>query len=385
MNRNRIIWLVLWILSLVGISFFGGNITYSFFFVMTFIPVFSLLYLLYVYTCFRIYQYTDRGDFVVNDAVPYSFKLINEFHLPFVAVRVRFFEPFSTINDLNDEITYELMPGTGITRETTLVCHYRGEYEIGIKEVEIQDYFRLLKIKYHNKECKRVTVAPQLVRLENLWSVQETAGDTKENPSKLDVISREYVMGDDIRFINWSQTARVLKPMVRESIGEEGNGVSVILDVQRVSEDPYIYLPIENKLLELTLAISLFYCNKKISSTEYHFSKILIKNFISNYSGFDEYYKNISSVSFDANFTQKELFDNLLVNTDIMNASLVYLVLSSWTEYAETMVNNLSKKNINSIVYIISEKETPKSDILRPDLVKIVNISPEAKLEEVIK
>lgn len=385
MRRNRIIWMVLFALSLVGISFFGGSISYSFFFVMILIPIFSLLYLLYVYVFFRIYQYSDGRDFVVNEAVPYSFKLINEFHLPFASVRVRFFEDFATINELSDETTYELMPGTGITRETTLVCHYRGEYEIGIKEVEIQDYFRLFKINYLNKESKRVTVFPQLVHLENLGNVRETYADSNNVASKLDVVSREYVPGDDVRFINWSQTARELKPMVRESIGEEGNGVSIIMDAERTDEDPCVYIPIENKVLELTLAIALFYCNKKIGFSQYHYSKGPVSKNIQSFGGFDEFYKEMSTVSFDESNSQKLLFDNLSVNNDIFHSSLVYIVLSSWSEYAQMMVNSLSKKNINTVVYIISEVKLEKPDVDRPDLVSIFTVSPESKLEEVIQ
>ena len=45
MRRNRIIWFCLWILSLVGISFYGGIISYGFFIAVTITPVFSLFYL----------------------------------------------------------------------------------------------------------------------------------------------------------------------------------------------------------------------------------------------------------------------------------------------------------------------------------------------------
>lgn len=100
MRRNRIVWLLLLLLSVVAISFYGGAVSYGFFYTMLAIPAVSLLYLLYAYVFFRIYQHNDGRQLVVDDAVPYSFRLINEYPLPFVGIRVGFFSPFSTINDL---------------------------------------------------------------------------------------------------------------------------------------------------------------------------------------------------------------------------------------------------------------------------------------------
>ena len=48
MRRNRIIWLCLWVLSLVGISLRGGAVSYGFFAMLTLVPIISLLYLLAV-------------------------------------------------------------------------------------------------------------------------------------------------------------------------------------------------------------------------------------------------------------------------------------------------------------------------------------------------
>ena len=54
MRRNRIIWLCLWVLSIVGISIKGGAVTYGLFALLTLIPVISVLYLLTVYILFHI-------------------------------------------------------------------------------------------------------------------------------------------------------------------------------------------------------------------------------------------------------------------------------------------------------------------------------------------
>ncbi len=384
MRRNRIVWLLLLLLSVVAISFYGGAVSYGFFYTMLAIPAVSLLYLLYAYVFFRIYQHNDGRQLVVDDAVPYSFRLINEFPLPFVGIRVGFFSPFSTINDLSDQTEYELMPHTGISRETTIVCHYRGEYAIGIKEVEIQDFFRLFKIKYTNRESKRVTVNPKIVFLENLKSFEVYFRDAYKNVSKPDIVTREYVTGDDVRFINWSQAARTGTLMTRDRIGEEGNGVSIIMDACRYSEDPYVYLPVENKVLELTLAVSLFFCNKKIGSNAYHFNRQIICQVVDNNLQFESFYKQMSVLYFSASNTQKRLFENLLGMEQIFHSAVVYMVLPVFSEYAVQMINRLSQRNIYTIVYLVSDETDDNPNLSRGDMVEIIPVSPEAKLEEVL-
>lgn len=387
MRRNGFIWLALWLLSLVAISYYGGTVSYGFFYTMTLIPIFSLLYLFYNIAFFRIYQYTDGRGFVVNDAVPYSFKLINEFHLPFVGIRVKFFSPFSTISDLSDKTEYELMPGSGITRETTLVCHYRGEYEIGIKEVIVTDYFRLFSIKYKNNESKRVIVAPQLVKLNSLGSFQVTSKDSLSKKDKLDIVSREYVNGDDVRFINWNQSAKTGTLMTREKTGEDGNGVSIIMDSCRYSKDPYVYLPVENKILELTLAIAMFFCEKNIGISEWHLThkEVGASQYNAQSSNqFAAFYTYMSSVIFDSDNSQEALFGNLMRNDEVMESAVVYMVLPCWSAAAGAMTEKLAERNISTIVYLVCDDLGQKPEVSRPDLIDIITISPEAKLEEVI-
>ena len=53
--RNWIL-LDLWVLSLAAISYYGGAVSYGIFWGITFIPVISLLYLIFVYFNLRILQ-----------------------------------------------------------------------------------------------------------------------------------------------------------------------------------------------------------------------------------------------------------------------------------------------------------------------------------------
>ena len=244
MLRNRLIVAALWILSLVGISFYGGPVSYGFFAVITLIPLISLLYLLLVLARFKIYQRFESKDLVADHVVPFFFTLQNEDWFAFAGVRVKFHSDHSSIEGLSDDIEYELLPET---------------YNVGISSVVLRDYLCLFKITYKNREPLRAAVLPNIIRLEDLRSVNIDTLSDREALADLttpDVEIRDYIPGDDIRRINYKQSARLDKLMIRKFTGEEKEGVGIILDPRRISEDENVYLPVENRMLEIVIAVS---------------------------------------------------------------------------------------------------------------------------------
>ena len=134
-KKYRFLFLCLWVLSLAAISFSGGAVSYGFFFGMTVLPFVSLFYILCVYLRFKIYQELGSRSMVCGEPTEYFFVLENEEYFAFTGVSIRLFSDFSYVEELPDDTEYELLPGDRFTYETRLVCKYRGEYEVGVKEV----------------------------------------------------------------------------------------------------------------------------------------------------------------------------------------------------------------------------------------------------------
>ncbi|MBO5554871.1 MAG: hypothetical protein J5941_05000, partial [Solobacterium sp.] len=137
MKRNFRILLGLWILSIIGISLRGGPVTYGIFFLLTLLPVSSLFYIWLVILLFKIFQDLEGKELIANHPAVFCFVLQNESFLLFSGVRVRFYSDFSEISGLSDDIEYELMPKERIERKTDLVCKYRGNYEVGVRTIEV--------------------------------------------------------------------------------------------------------------------------------------------------------------------------------------------------------------------------------------------------------
>ena len=358
MKRNRVIWAILWIASLVGISFFGGPVSYGFFALLTFAPLISMIYLLFVYFFFRIYQELDGKRLVANRVMPFYFTLMNECHFGFVGIRVRFFSSFSAISGLDDGVEYELLPRTGIKKQTGLTCKYRGEYEVGIKTVELQDFFRLLRISYHNREALRVIVKPNPVELLDLRGVdlsQTMARSAQNHPTERDVLVRGYEPGDDLRQVNWKASARSGELLVRKLIGEEREGVGILMGTNRCSRDPKEYLPVENKMLETAIALTLFFAKKNVPVRSYHAALGLKELSVYGLAQFDAYYEEMSNVEFREEVTEAMLLEQAAARPELFRCKTVFLVLREWTGEALRMAGLLRENNVFTMIYLVRD------------------------------
>lgn len=386
MKRNRIIFAVLWILSLVGISFFGGAVSYGFFTMLTLLPVISLAYLGCVYFFFHIYQSIESRTLTVNNTTPFSFTLSNEYFLTFAGVRVRCFSDFSAITGMEEETEYELLPKTEIKKETVLVCKYRGEYEVGIKKVEITDYFRLLRFSYRLPETMRVLVKPQLVMLDGMRSIDfnQMMLETKKNATSPDVLARSYVMGDDIRQIHWALSAKSGELMTRERIGEEKQGIGIVLDTKRYSEEPTVFLPLENKMLESVLAIAYFLAKKGVLTREYHYNGGICENRADRLQMFDPFYEVVSKISFEAGNTQKKLMEGLTEHRELFNSQAVFFVLHEMDDSIRNMIDRLTEQEVAVIIYLIGADAASTAAFAGSPRVKVIPVATEEDLREVM-
>ena len=360
MKRNRRIFLILWILSLVGISFFGGPVSYGFFAVLTLTPIVSLIYLVCVFAFFRIYQELDGKQLVANHTVPFFFTLMNEYWFGFAGIRVRFFSSFSAISGLDDGTEYELLPKTGVTKQTSLVCKYRGEYEVGIKSVEIQDYFRLIRLSYHNKETLRVIVKPNLVELTNLKSIdlsQTMARESMQNQTEPDVLVRNYEPGDDVRQMNWKASARSGQLLIRKRTGEEREGVSILLGTNRCSREQKEYLPVENKMLETALALAYFFAKKNILTHVYYGAETLVEKNVSALNQFDAFYESLCTVEYREDASEADFLAKAAGRREIFQCKTVFLVLHEWTGAALEMLRLLRENNVFAIACLVRDDD----------------------------
>lgn len=384
---SRIVWVILFILSLVGITLYGGPISYGFLLLMILIPIVSIIYLLFVYFCFKIYQSKDVVRPVVGEAVPFHFRLMDEFFFAFAGIRVKFFKSFSSIEGLDDESEYELIPGQGVNLDTKLVCKYRGNYEVGIKTVEVQDFFRLLRFSYHNPETMRVDVIPRIVRLEGIKCLDQVSvlQDNQNQNIFPDVLVREYMSGDDIRQINWKVSSHVGKLMVRKQIDEEKQGIGIIVDSRRYSDNQRDYLPIENKMLEAAIAISLYFANKQTPVATFVGSEDVRRVNVNRLEDFDDYYEAISGINFSkVQPGGKNMFDFLMTESGLYECKMVFFITKKLSDDVTELCKTLRTNNVYVQICLVNNDDDEESQYIKNNQENLIHMNGESDLAEVL-
>ncbi len=389
MGKRRAVWSVLWCLSLAAISFYGGAISFGIFFGLTLVPVISLVYLLCVYFRFKVYQEVESRNVVVGQPVPYHFILQNDDFFAFSGVGVRVFSDLSFVEGVPDGTEYELLPQESYRYDTKLVCRYRGEYEVGIREVVVTDFFRLFRVRYGIPGKIKALVLPRLVELPGMRSVPETDILTgRENPglrSQPDIPVRDYVNGDSLKQIHWKATAREQRLKVRSRTGEEKQGISIIFDTHRYSDKPKEYLPLENKILELVLALAYFWAKKGLPLLVCSMQGgRMRKDRLQGLWGFQDFYAGMSKVAFGGEENISSLLAGAVRDNELSRSRMVFLVLHAMDKTTLPQWECLQAEGVGAVFYLVTDENVEEYVRKSNDSRKIMAVPVEADLEEVL-
>ncbi len=375
----------LWLLSLPVISFYGGAVSYGFFFGVTLIPVVSAVYLLAVYLRFKIYQKLDSRNVVCGQPVPYFFVLQNDDYFAFTSVGVRLFSSFSYVEKLPDGTSYELLPGDKYTFETKLVCKYRGEYEVGVKEIVITDFLRLFQISYRVPETIKALVLPRVVRVDELQCIADIADllqrETYRVKTQADVVVRDYVAGDALKQIHWKATARAQALKVRNRTGEEKTGIAILCDTKRYSGDNREYLPLENKMLEVLLALTVYFAQRNMACDICYGQRGMVRCHVQDLQDFDAFYRQASGIDFAKEEAVEETGRQALTAGVWQDCRILFFVLHMWSDAVWQMAEQIAAGGGIAVLCLVTDGNMDEYLKFGSERKRIVVVPVEAELE----
>ncbi|MBQ2804059.1 MAG: DUF58 domain-containing protein [Lachnospiraceae bacterium] len=388
MKMRRRIWLILWMVSLVGISFYGGAVSYGFFWATTLVPIVSLVYLLCVYFRFKIYQEVESRTMVCGQTMPYFFVLRNEDYFGFTSVNVRMFPHFSYVENVAEDIEYELLPGDEYTYHTTLICKYRGEYEVGVKEVIVTDFFRIFKLKYPVVGTIKAIVYPRLVEVSQLYAMPEIVALLQREAmfakSEPDVVVRNYISGDSLKRIHWKISAKENCLKVRSDIGEERHGIKLLLDTRRYDKKMENYIPLESKMLEVFLTLGLFFARKNIRFQAYYGKGGCNCKDVVSIKGFEDFYTSMTNISFDEEDAFGEMLTALTAKKMLQEAKVLIGVVHELNNELLYLTESLAADGVMVILYVITDEDMEFYLRQSTQRRKIIMVGLEAELEGVL-
>ncbi|WP_073315357.1 DUF58 domain-containing protein [Aquimarina spongiae] len=192
-----------------------------------------------------------------------------------VPIRIKNNYPFTTHVEIIDEIPVQFQkrdflkserigPKNILDFEYSLRPVQRGEYVFGSLHIYAMSKIQFAKRRYSFDKAAMVKVYPSFIQMKKYDFL---AIDNKLTQIGLKKIRRightmefeqikEYVVGDDVRTINWKATAKHGNLMINQFQDEKSQPIYSIIDASRVMKMPFNELSLLDYAVNSTLAFS---------------------------------------------------------------------------------------------------------------------------------
>lgn len=329
-------------------------------------PIFSFISVLYVIIRFKLSHELSSNRIVKGDSVIYTCGIYNEDILAYPEINVVFEGEHLIFQDQINSQSFILMPKSHYDLSITLSCKYWGLYNIGIKYIEIVDFFNLFKLRYSNFIHKKILVYPKILYLKNVYinrigNVERGINDNIKSFSNQSLTEiKNYEYGERMSLVHWKISTRLGKLMSKkmESITDERYSIFLDLFKSDLNQEENIIL--EDKLIELFVS---FINVISRSSIPFDFHYMLVDGYrkeqYSNPAQFDYFYEHVSNVQFSKSQDIVTLLTNFHVELSDISLSQGKLFIFTFNLTME-LIELLSTKVMQGysvFIFFVSPEE----------------------------
>lgn len=295
MIKNRLLMLLAIGVSVAFASLYGGQIAYALMFMCLLLPLFSLLYLLYVFIRFKARQSLKSPVVIKGKKTTYKFILSNKDFIPYSNIKATFFEDKLQLENKELFKNYCIAPKDAYEVKTDISCPYRGNLNVGVNKIIITDFLKLFKVSYLSKTNLKVRVLPPLIQLKSVSGglddieIEQTTSILKTHDQP-DVDMRKYLSGDNKKMIHWKATAKKNELFTRKYQNIYKPNTYIIMDLSDTKVQPSKKIETEDKIIESTLSVLDYYFRKKIPTTVMFSYGNMSRVNVCSQKGFDDFH-----------------------------------------------------------------------------------------------
>lgn len=361
MLSNRLLYIILLILSIVFVYFYGGTVPYMIFYVVIILPIFSFICTLIIFFRFKYHQEIDKKFIIKGDKIHYIFTISNEDYFFYPYLHITFFGSKTIFNEQFKKINLSLLPRMDRTFSFELNCKYSGNYEIGVEKIEIGDFLGIIKFTYKVPFPLSITVYPRIIALERFRLktdfMSETFSSSQERFEDTGVLKdvRKYIHGDSLKRVHWKLSAKLNEIMIKQFQNTTESSALIIPDFKKNDYTIEQNTIIEDKIMESTIAV-IYYClNNWIPINLICYSKEVTDITAGNPADFADVYNHISQIRFSHTLSLSDILEVYIKNKSVKSNLL--LCTSSMDYNLYNVIYYASFSGFNVIVICISPEE----------------------------
>jgi len=302
--------------------------------------------------------------------------ILNKSILMFPYIKVIFYNTFALLDTQLQEKSFSLPPFGKADLSFKLRFHYRGNYEIGIKYIEIDDLLGIFKIKHKIKSPMYLTVYPKIISLEKMLLSSDSSPENNSNKyntffedlfNVLDV--RKYAYGDSLKRIHWKLTAKVGELMVKKYLHTSDKEILLILDLKKNQLTTEANIIIEDKTIEAIVSV-IYYCLcSRIPVNLLYYKNKWMKTEARSPLSFDGIYKNLACISFNEETGLEDILETFSVDNIDKTNIIIFTSNIDFTLYCQICKLQTYGYNMG-FVYISDEEITGINDPNKDNMLK---------------
>ena len=371
MLANRILYLILLILSTMFVYFYGGSVPYIIFYCILILPVFSFVYTMFTFFRFKYFQKIDKNLIIKGDKIHYIFTISNEDYFFYPYLRITFFGSETIFNEQFKKINLSLLPRKDETFKFELSCKYSGNYEIGAEKIEIEDFLGIFNFTYKVPFPLNITVYPRVIVLEqfklktDFMSESIFAMNSKYEDIGILQDVRKYVYGDTPKKIHWKLSAKLNEIMIKQFQSTTESSALIIPDFRRNDFTIEQNTIIEDKMIESTIAVIHYCLNNWIPINLICYAKEVLEIGASTPMDFPNIYNYVSHIRFSHKPNLSDVLDVYIKNNTVKTNLILCTANLDYSLYNVIYYACFSGFNV-IIIYISPDELTgSKNDIAK--------------------
>ena len=210
-----------------------------FVFVVT-LPIISLLYILLAIPAIKIYLDNETSEVEKMTEAGFSLAITNESPVPFPFLEAEITVPSRKgTRSESTRTMLSLIPFGSYVIENRAVFKYRGQYDIGVSDIYVYDFFRFFCLRIELNMFRDIFVLPRRLLMpgtngndatvENTDSIIRRVGSDNTETSDI----RTYIEGDSLRSIHWKLSSKTQDLMVKQYSRNSEQQIYIFCDTAR--------------------------------------------------------------------------------------------------------------------------------------------------------
>lgn len=366
MKRNRIGYIIIFLLSLIYIYFDGGFLPYTLFYIILILPLASFCYLLVVYYTFRYGENMNKREYQKGEILDYTMSIHNgtPLYIPYFTVFMHMEGRMLIKGMKNEHLT--LKPFSRQDFHFNVPILYRGKYKIGISHIEVRDFLNLFRLKYLPGETKLIRVFPRILPMDEMdipyMRISESdylSQNINSGHTEIRDI-REYMYGDSLKKIHWKLSSKYNKWLTKETNASSEKEFWLLLNLEQIEGEAEEVLNIEDRTIEVLVSMARVFLSAGIVLKLCFFRKEQVALEYTDLNGFEQLYELLAFMPFDQKVSFGEVMNYFI---DSMPERQSVMVFSPVID--ENHLDSLHKMNVNghdvSLLYCeVSEGDAKK-------------------------